>query len=185
MCYFRRTKKAVGVHSLFFVNDLPASVIYSLDNYTLGSLTLVPRKWDQSKFELYKIWPLTVIRDTQYVALVFSSSCLPTSSRRFIRSWPRPRWRRRISSQQLLLQYILNVTWNEHVACFMSTVHFISYSHHTTHLNGLSAKHVDLWTNKLNYPECCPALTHKICVYLCPRPEIWSEEQSMKKERGI
>lgn len=67
------------------------TVIYSPDNYTLGSRALVPHNWDKSKFALYKIWPLTVVCDTQCVALVFSLSRLPTSSQRFIRSWPWPR----------------------------------------------------------------------------------------------
>lgn len=87
-----------------------------------------------------------------------------------IRSWPRPRWWRQHISSQLLWQYHLNVTWNEHVVRFIGMPHVISHSHHTTHLNRLSAKHAQLWRNKLNFPECCrPTTTYKFCLRLCPR----------------
>lgn len=168
-------------HAISFVNDHPVFLIYSPFLITLLDLSLlflVTQINQHFSFTRFGLWPLLVINNM--LLLCFLYPVFPTSSLRFIRSWPRPRWRRCISSQ-LLLRHHLNVTWNEHVACFIGAPHFISRSHHTTHLNGLSAKHADLWRNKLNFPECCPTTTHKICLRLCP-PLTWKLIRQAKLE---
>lgn len=159
-------------HTISLVDDRPAFVIHSALLITLLDLSLlflITQINQCFSFTRFGLWLVFVIHNMLLSCFLYP--VFPTSSQRFIRSWPQPRWRRHAGSQLLLRQYHLNVTWNEHVACFIGTPHFISRSHHTTHLNRLSAKQTDLWRNKLNFPECCPTTTHKICLCDCrPTP---------------
>lgn len=135
-------------HTISFVNDPPALVNYSPLLITLLDLSLL--------FLISQI-NVSALQDLASDCCLWSTICFS----RVFSILPFPPALRGLlgvdrghvggdTSATTYCQYHLNVTWNEHMACFIGMLHFIS-CYHTIYLNGLSAKHAELQRNNMNF----------------------------------